>query len=176
MYNSAIRESVMRNRTAEIFAGSFNRFKNYLRSTFADLNEYDAEDIVQQTALSMLGRDDGDENIEYLSAYIYTSLRNRAKNHFRKRKREVLSGDDIESGEDVSAEDEIIAQELNKRLSEALLKLDEKSRFVYEKTEFEDKSYKELSEETGEPIGTLLSRKNRAVKKLMMILDGYKDI
>jgi RNA polymerase sigma factor (sigma-70 family) len=166
----------MRSKTAEVFAGSFNRFKNYLRNTFAGLNEYDAEDIVQQTALSMLDRDDGEESIEYLSAYIYAALRNRAKNLFRKRSREVLSGEEIESGEDVSAEDETIMIELKQRLNKAVSMLDEKSRYVYEKTEFEGKSYKELSEETGEPIGTLLSRKNRAVKKLMIMFDGYKDI
>lgn len=166
----------MRSRTAEIFAGSFNRFKNYLRNTFTGLNEYDAEDIVQQTALSMLDRDDGEESIEFLSAYIYAALRNRAKNLFRKRSREVLRGEDINGGEEVSAEDEIIAMELRQRLNEALSMLDEKSRYVYEKTEFEGKSYKELSGETGEPIGTLLSRKNRAVKKLTILLNGYRNV
>ena len=166
----------MRSGIGDIFAGSFGKFKSYLRNTFSGLNEYDAEDIIQQTALSILGRDGGDGDIEYMSAYIYAALRNGARNFFRKRGREVLGGQDLAGGEDVSAEDEIIAMELRERLDEALSMLDEKSRYVYEKTEFEGKSYKELSGETGEPIGTLLSRKNRAVKKLMVLLNEYRDL
>jgi RNA polymerase sigma factor (sigma-70 family) len=166
----------MRSGTGDIFAGSFVKFKNYLRNTFAGLNEYDAEDIVQQTALSMLLKDDGDESIEYMSAYVYAALRNGAKNLFRKRSREVLNSEDVEGGEDVSAEDEMIGMELKERLGEALMMLDEKSRYVYEKTEFEGRSYKELSEETGEPIGTLLSRKSRTVKKLAILFKDYKDL
>ncbi len=57
----------------------------------------------------------------------------------------------------------------------ALAMLDEKSRFVFVETEFNGKSYKQLSELTGEPIGTLLSRKNRAVKKLCVMMENYNN-
>jgi RNA polymerase sigma factor (sigma-70 family) len=158
---------------AEIFADGFGKFKNYLKDRFSYLSEVDAEDIIQQTALSLLGRSDEEDSIEYLSSYIYASLRNGAKNMFRNRRREVLR-DDIDSDSSSSAEDEIIKQELREQIDYALSLLDEKSRFVFEQTEFEGKSYKELSALTGEPVGTLLSRKSRAAKKLMIILDEYR--
>jgi RNA polymerase sigma factor (sigma-70 family) len=157
----------------EVFADGFEKFKNYLRAAFSQLSEYDAEDIVQQTALSLLGRDDA-EDIDYLTSYIYTALRNTAKNLFRKRSREVPA-EEIDMGHSSSAEDELLDEELKQQIDSALSMLDEKSRFVFTQTEFEGKSYKELSRETGEPVGTLLSRKSRAAKKLMMILDEYME-
>ena len=160
---------------AEVFAEGFGKFKNYLKERFSYLNEVDAEDIIQQTALSLLGRDDEEDSIEYLSSYIYASLRNGAKNMFRKRRREVPK-DDIQSGLSSSAEDALMENELKEQIDRALSMLDEKSRFVFEQTEFEGKSYKELSALTGEPVGTLLSRKSRAAKKLMIILDEYRKL
>jgi RNA polymerase sigma factor (sigma-70 family) len=160
---------------AEIFADGFVKFKNYIKERFSYLSDVDAEDIVQQTTLSLLGRSDEEDTIEYLSSYIYASLRNGAKNMFRKRCREVLK-DDIDRGFASSAEDEIVNRELWEQIEYALSQLDEKSRFVFEQTEFEGKSYKELSAITSEPVGTLLSRKNRAAKKLMMILDEYRKL
>ena len=58
-------------------------------------------------------------------------------------------------------------------LQAALYKLDDKSRHVFMETEIKRRSYQELSEETGEPIGTLLSRKSRATRKLRILLKDY---
>lgn len=162
----------MKSGIGEVFSAGYVKFKNYLRASFSGLNDADAEDIVQQTALSMLQRDDGADDIEYISAYIYASLRNTAKNLFRKRSREVLGG--IEPN--TPAQDVLLGFELEDAISEALSMLDDKSRFVFEQTEFNGKSYKELSEQTGEPLGTLLSRKSRAVKKLALLLRDYRNL
>ncbi len=158
---------------AEALTGGFTRFKNYLRASFSQLNDYDAEDIVQQTAMNLLSRGDGDD-IANVTAYIYQSLRNSAINAINRRKREA-PGDVPETGRSRSAEDEALEQTLDWQLEEALSLLDEKSRYVFVETELNGKSYKELAEETGEPVGTLLSRKSRAVKKLAIILDEYRD-
>lgn len=163
----------MKSGIGEIFAGSFGKFKKYLRATFSELSEYDAEDIIQQTALSMLGRD-SDEEVEYMAAYIYSALRNAAKNTFRKRGKEILSDEIYEEG-GFSTEDMAMQNELRNKIEDALEMLDDKSRFVFVETELGGKSYKELSEITGEPIGTLLSRKSRAAKKLAAILNEYEN-
>lgn len=167
-----ISQRTMKSRIAQVFSEGYGRFKSYLRASFAGLSEFDAEDIVQQAAVSLLERDGGE--IENLSAYIYASLRNGAKNLFRKRGREV-SGEEPQRGGCSSAEEEAVKNEFWDVFEKALDSLDERSRFVYMKTEFEGKSYRELSEETGEPVGTLLSRKNRAAKKLMAVLAEYLD-
>ena len=154
----------------EILAGNFTKFKSYLKSSFSQLNDYDAEDVIQQTALRLLGRDESD--IAYASAYIYACLRNVALGLLRKRQRE-LPEQDIENGSGGSAEDAMLREDLKQQVKDALSMLDEKSRFVFVQTELLGKSYKELSAQTGEPVGTLLSRKSRAVKKLMDLLDDY---
>ena len=164
----------MKSGIGEVFAGSFDKFKNYLRAAFSDLSEYDAEDIVQQTALSMLGRED-DADIEYLAAYIYSALRNAARNLFRKRGREVLVDEIDESSDASSAEDEALRNERYGRVEDALNLLDEKSRFIFTETELKGRTYREISEQTGEPVGTLLSRKSRAAKKLALLLSEYED-
>ena len=48
-------------------------------------------------------------------------------------------------------------------LQEALQELPEEQRQVFEQHEFENKSYKAISEETGVSVNTLLSRKRYAV-------------
>jgi RNA polymerase sigma factor (sigma-70 family) len=157
---------------AEVVAGGFTRFKNYLRASFSQLSEYDAEDIVQQTALNLLSR--GDDDIVNATAYIYRALRNSAINALHRRRRETPC-DELETGQGDSAEDEALSEALDWRLEEALALLDEKSRMVFVETELNGRSYKALSEQTGEPVGTLLSRKSRAVKKLSIILAQYED-
>ena len=154
----------------EILADNFIKFKSYLRSAVSQLNDYDAEDVIQQTALKLLGRDESD--IAYASAYIYACLRNGAISLLRKRQRE-LPEQDIDHGRGGSAEDAVLWEDLKRQVKAALSGLDEKSRFVFVQTELLGKSYKELSAQTGEPVGTLLSRKSRAVKKLYALLDDY---
>lgn len=162
----------MSGRLAETISAGYGKFKNYIRASFSQLNEYDAEDIVQQTALNLLGADlDG---MDSLTSYIYASLRNGALNMLRKRRREQL-GDAAESEQhEGSAEEAALSNDLQRHMEAALALLDEKSRFVFVETEVNGKSYKELAEQTGEPIGTLLSRKSRAVKKLCTIMENYE--
>jgi RNA polymerase sigma-70 factor (ECF subfamily) len=157
---------------AEVIAGGFSRFKSYLSASFSQLNEYDAEDIIQQTALNLLSR--GGDDIANATAYIYQALRNGAINALRRRQREMPL-EEMETGQGDSAEAEALDDALDWRLEEALALLDEKSRFVFVETELYGKGYKELAEETGEPVGTLLSRKSRAVKKLSIILKRFED-
>lgn len=154
----------------DAFANGFTRFKNYLRGSFAALSEYDAEDIVQQVAVKMLCRNTDD--IGNTTAYIYAALRNAAVSHFRASKREAPLEDAPEGTFD-SPEEALLDGELSRELTAALAMLDEKSRFVFVETALNGRSYRELSEQTGEPIGTLLARKSRAVKKLSIILDEY---
>ena len=53
----------------------------------------------------------------------------------------------------------IILEEINK----ALYELPKEQRYVFEMTEFNDHSFKELSEKTGDPVNTLISRKIYAI-------------
>jgi len=51
--------------------------------------------------------------------------------------------------------------------------MDEKSKQIFVQTEIMGISYKDISQKTGEKIGTLLSRKSRAAKKIQKYLNDY---
>lgn len=124
--------------------------------------------------MNLLGQSESD-TIASVTSYIYAALRNGALNMIKKRQRERLD-DRVENQENEgSAEDAALREELRQHMEAALGMLDDKSRLVFVETEINGKSYKELSDQTGEPIGTLLSRKSRAMKKLNIILDEYEQ-
>ena len=62
-----------------------------------------------------------------------------------------------------------------KALTDAIGKLEPRQRAVLIATELKGKSFRDLSEEWGEPMGTLLSRKSRAVKNLKSMLREQTD-
>ena len=156
----------------DVFRNDYTNFKSYLVSRYSHINEYDAEDIIQQTVVKLLYKGNDALSIQNMTAYIYRSIRNGALDLIKKRKKEVL-GDDYLDGNTLTIEDEILIKELKLVLKDAITSLDENSKFIFVETELKGKSYKELSMETGEKLGTLLSRKSRALKKLEKILTEY---
>ena len=157
---------------AEMFEREYAGFKRYLRARFNRLSEYDAEDIIQETVLKILYKGDDALGIKNLSSYMYTALRNGAIDHMKKKKREVLGEITYEETEQ-SAEDEALLNEMKKVLKKAIDSLDEKYRYIFVETEIKGRSYSDISNETGQKLGTLLSQKSRAVKKLKTIMQKY---
>ena len=75
-------------------------------------------------------------------------------------------------GYDVAGEAE--RREFRRELVEALDSLPPRQRAVFVATELGGQTFKDLSIQWNEPIGTLLSRKCRAVKALRETLQNYK--
>jgi RNA polymerase sigma factor (sigma-70 family) len=149
----------------------------YVRHFIDDTAERDSEDIVQDVALNMFNRADITVPIENITSYAYQALRNKIVDYLRRR-RDVISLDEdwLEDGE-VSLLDllqdpqkdgasDISRMETRKILFKALAMLDEDQRSILIATELEEKTFQEVSEETGIPLGTLLARKSRAMKKI----------
>jgi RNA polymerase sigma factor (sigma-70 family) len=156
----------------EFFEENYHHFKYYLKKRFNELNEYDVEDIIQQTVMKLLYKGDDVMSISNLSSYMYTSLQNGAKDYFKKNNRVILQAEQTE-GSTVCVEDQVLLLELKQLIREAINSLDAKSRYVFVETEIKGRSYDELVAETGEKLGTLLSRKNRAKIKLRAALSAY---
>lgn len=149
----------------------------YVRRFIDDTAERDSEDIVQDVALNMFNRADITVPIENITSYVYQALRNRIIDYLRRR-RDVISLDEdwMEAGE-VSLLDalhdpqrdgasDILRMETREYLFEALSILDDDQRSILVANELEEKTFQEVSEETGVPVGTLLARKSRALKKI----------
>lgn len=149
----------------EFFRTEYKKLIRYVQRLIDETAERDAEDIVQDVILNILDGIDVGRSIENLSAYIYQSLRNRVIDLFRKRKDSVSLSDVVLSSADNTVY-EVEKKELHEEIFRALDSLNEEERAVVIATEFDEHPFRELSEAWGIPIGTLLARKSRALKKM----------
>lgn len=154
-----------------------NRLVGYVKKLIDDTAERDGEDIVQDVILSVLSRDDEMDPIEDLSSFIYRSIRNRVIDYMRKRRDTVpfdamdddnahLSLSNILHDPKYDAFDELKRKEIRERIFDAIGELNDDEKAVVIETEFNDITFRELSEEWEIPMGTLLTRKSRALNKI----------
>ena len=166
-----------RNRIARFFSEERSRMVNYVRRLISDTAERDSEDIVQDVMCRIFDAPDIAAPIENLSAYIFMSLRNRAIDILRKRKPELsldtpvysASGGTLadvlhDSRYDTAADYE--KEEMRQALFSILDGLGENERDIIVMNDLEGRSFREISEELDIPVGTLLSRKSRAINKI----------
>ena len=166
------------------FNTEYQRLVAFVRGLIDDAADRDAEDIVQDVAFHLFEKGDISEPIEYLGAYIYRALRNRVVDTFR-RNRAVRSLDEpVEEGEAVrlvdviadTANDPRVHAERNDLLRRALpliRELPERDQALIIATEIEGYSFAELAERWKVPVGTLLARKSRSLKKIRETLQSF---
>ena len=179
-------EKKLSERFRDFIDAEYNKLIWYVKSRFNETyyNEY-AEDIVQDVALNIYSKLDVNSSIENLAGYFYRSLQNRIIDLKRKNVKQTSLENYTyeESGENPIIQkhaekqaDEPTAQEiaeLDMTLSEAIGQLPPEFKETLLAIEFEGMSYQELSQKTGIPVGTLLSRKHRAVAYLTKIMNEY---
>ena len=156
---------------SEFFRTEYSRLVRFVRRRIDDAADRDAEDIVQDVILNIFDKADFTAPIENLSAYIYQALRNRIIDMFRKRKETVFLRELVQPPVD-DTEKVIEKKELRGKIYDAIDTLSDDQRAVVIATEFENRSFRELSEEWRIPIGTLLARKSRALQKIKKELTG----
>jgi RNA polymerase sigma factor (sigma-70 family) len=157
------------------------RMAGYVRRLVRGMSEADEEDIIQDVMLNVWSAADVTLPIGRLSSYIYQSLKNRVIDLSRKKTADISidapaggrDGDSLinllsDARYDIAGESE--RREISDMLFDALDMLKQEEREIIVMTEFEDRSFAECSEIFGEPVGTLLSRKSRALKKVRGIL------
>jgi RNA polymerase sigma factor (sigma-70 family) len=153
-------------------------------------SDEDAEDILQDVFYQLTAS--YSQPIEQLSAWLFSVARNRIVDWYRKRK----TGQAAESGgsgeeDGASSLEEMLpdpgggpdaayARSLVwEELEEALEDLPEAQRLVFIRHELDGRSFKEIAEETGESINTLLSRKRYAVlflrERLQELYDDFQQ-
>ncbi len=169
-------------RLAEFVKTERLKLINYVRRLIDDASDRDGEDIVQDVLLNIFDIADVSMPIENLAAYIYQSLRNRVINILKKRKYETISYDEMYPDNNSSLENFLYderndtAMEFEKKdesdyIFSVIDSLEDDYKEIIYLTEFEGRSFKEISEKSNIPIGTLLSRKSRAMKKIKLKLN-----
>lgn len=166
------------------------RLRNFIRKRVAD--EADAEDILQEVFYEFVQTYRLMKPIEQAGAWLFRVARNRIIDRFRKRSHDPLK-ETLQSAQPLNEEGERLAldeflpspdagpEEIYLRtllidaLEDAIGELPEEQRAVFIAHEIEGRSFKELAEETGININTLLARKRYAVRHLRSRLQSIYD-
>jgi RNA polymerase sigma factor (sigma-70 family) len=172
-------------RIGEIFVREKSRFLGFIQRRLYDLSEMDADDILSEVTYNLLRRSDVIGEVENLSAYVYRSLSNRITDHQRQSVPQVAAVEVADPSDPAQPllppdsrplpDQNLENAELGERLFQAINELSPPERDVWIATEIDGRTFRELAEESDEPIGTLLSRKSRATEKLRQLLFDYKD-
>jgi len=157
---------------AEAVGRDETRLRSFIRKRVLDTG--DAEDVLQDVFYELIETYRLMKPVEQVTAWLYRVARNRITDLFRRKKAVSLSDpvDDGEAFEDLlpsedAGPDAIYARNLLlDALDDALDELPENQREAFIAHELLGKSFKELSEETGASVNTLLSRKRYAVLHL----------
>lgn len=169
------------------FAREYNNLLSYVKKYWRGDGEAEPEDILQDVALNLFTKVDLDTPIENLLAYTYRSLKNKIIDRQRKKKHQVLSDfEDEESGENyllrgiiddsVSQEEQQDQEKMLDSMFDLIEQLNPDQQEIIIRTEMEGQTFESLSQELEIPIGTLLSRKHRALSKLQkLMLDSHKN-
>lgn len=148
--------------------------------------EEDAEDILQDVFLQLVSTYSVTEPIEHLTAWLFTTARNKIIDWYRKRRNRNVAATNDDLGAPFGMEDllpdpaqdpeRVYASSLFwSEFTEALEKLPENQRKVFVMHELEGKSFRQIAQITGEPLNTLLSRKRYAVLALRGRLQDLYD-
>jgi RNA polymerase sigma-70 factor (ECF subfamily) len=172
---------------SDFFRSERIRLIRYVQRRIEDTAARDSEDIVHDVALNLFNRADVTVPIENISAYVYQSLRNRIVDLLRKRKIKLISMEGAVSEYGAASLADLIydytynpvrqmdRKELRDKMFNSIDALDDKDKAIIIETEFEGRSYAEISKEWGIPIGTLLARKSRALNKIRETLTSDED-
>jgi RNA polymerase sigma factor (sigma-70 family) len=171
---------------SEVVKRERSRLRNFIRRRVPD--PLDAEDILQDVFYKLVEANRLLMPIEHVTGWLFRVARNRITDLFRKKKPQSLEDTTVESesGELLQLEDLLPSPEagpdavyvrnmLLEELELALEELPEEQREVFVGHELEGRSFKEMAEETGLSVNTLLSRKRYAVLHLRERLQSIYD-
>jgi RNA polymerase sigma factor (sigma-70 family) len=161
-----------------VYKDERKRLLGYIRNRVPD--KVEAEDILQDVFYQLTIGFSDIRRIETLTAWLYRVADNRITDLFRKKKTLRLDFKDTAKNDDdgplsleeilpslgTSHEDEDIKGMIWDTIEETLSEIPKEQKDVFVATEFDDLSFKEISEKTGVGINTLISRKRYAVLAL----------
>lgn len=173
-----------------LFRTDRKKFLGFIRQRVRSQEE--AEDILQDVFTNVLAASvNVQKPIENIASWVFTAVRNRIIDSYRKKRAETFSDmqtpgqadDGVDSFENflgdvsTSPESDLIRKTIWEAVLDGLNELPDEQKAVFIKNEFEGISFREMSEETGVNINTLLARKRYAVLHLRKKLkDLYKSV
>jgi len=176
-------------RIADVIQRERRRLFAFIRGRVAD--QGDAEDILQDVFYELTEAYRLMKPVEQAGAWLYRVARNRIIDRFRKKRPEAfgqvavedddetLRLEDLLPSPDAGPEATYARSVLLEELDAALEELPEEQRNVFVAHEIDGRSFKQLADETGLSINTLLSRKRYAVlhlrRRLQAIYEEFRS-
>ena len=169
---------------SEVIQQERRRLLHFIRKRVDD--EGDAEDILQDVFYELTEAYRLMKPIEQVGAWLYRVAGNRIIDRFRKRRpaaevplnaseEGALRFEDLLPSPDAGPEALYARSVLLDELDTALEELPEEQRDVFIAHELDDRSFKQLAEETGLSVNTLLSRKHYAILHLRRRLEAIYE-
>jgi RNA polymerase sigma factor (sigma-70 family) len=175
----------------KLFKSDRKKFLGFIRQRVRSHEE--AEDILQDVFTNVLAASRNVQKpIENIASWVFTAVRNRIIDSYRKKRAENFSDmqspgaadDGMDSFENflgdlqASPETDLIRKTIWESVQDGLQELPPEQREVFVKNEFEGISFRQMSEESGVNINTLLARKRYAVlhlrKRLNTLYESLK--
>src|SRR6266852_2127946 len=173
-------------RISEVIQRERRRLFHFIRKRVDD--EGDAEDILQDVFFELIEAYRLMKPVEQVGAWLYRVARNRIIDRFRKRRPEAFGGvsssasnedllrlEDLLPSPDAGPEAAYARSVLLEELDAALGELPDEQRDIFIAHEIDGRSFKQLADETGLSINTLLSRKRYAVLHLRRRLQAIYE-
>lgn len=129
-----------------------------------------AEDVVQEAMIKALNSVDTVKNIEALDGWLFRILSNCFIDYCRKQREEVLI-DESRLVEQITPETVFSQNEMLSEVRSAIASLPFKHRQVLTLIDIENFSYAEVARIVDAPLGTIMSRLNRARQSLKQTLN-----
>ena len=154
------------------FGKEYDRLRSYVHSKIDNTSDRDAEDIIQDVALKLFSRSNSSSPINNVAGFVYNSIRNKIVDIMRAKRDESNIQDENEAKllEFIElfhgTSDNSYSEQVKYELIQCISTLKPHYKHIIIAIDFEGFSYRELSEKTGVPEGTLLSRRHRALSIL----------
>ncbi|TDQ28638.1 RNA polymerase sigma factor [Tenacibaculum caenipelagi] len=158
------------------FDKEYGALKSYVGTKIKQSIHQDAEDIIQEVALKLFSGVNGHSPINNVAGFVYRSLKNKIIDNLRKKKHEASDIDEIKLNELAEVlygtPDNAYSEAMKKELELKIMNLKPVYKEIIIAIDFEGYTYNELSEELEIPIGTLMSRRHRALGILLRKIEN----
>jgi RNA polymerase sigma factor (sigma-70 family) len=166
-----------------------DKLLGFIRNRVSSSEE--AEDILQDVFYQFVAGFETIESLDRVTSWLYSVARNKIIDRYRrdaarpkKTGFELVSGNDDDApltlqdilpDLDNSPESILLREAIWDEITDALAQLPADQREIFILNEIEEKSFREIAEETGVSINTLLSRKRYAILALRKRLQNFYD-
>ncbi len=171
------------------FLNEKDKLLGFIRSRVSSVEE--AEDILQDVFFQFVSGLETIESLDRVTSWLYSVARNKIIDRYRRDASrpqrtdfELVSGreddvpltlQDILPDLDNTPESTLLREAIWDEITDALAELPADQREIFIQNEMEEKSFREIADETGVSINTLLSRKRYAILALRKRLQRFYD-